>query len=329
MVKVGMLSFAHMHAGSYINCLKQLPNVEVVGIADENAVRGKKIAKQHQTKYFSNYEKLLAEDVQAVVVCSENVHHKKLTTLAAKAGKHVICEKPISVSIKDGQAMIDACKQNKVQLMTAFTCRFAPPVARVKQMIEEGQIGKILAINGTNHGRMPGGWFIDKKLSGGGAVMDHTVHVADLMRWMTKAEFTEVYAEIDTRYHDIKIDDCGTLSMKMNNGAFTTLDPSWSRSSVYPTWGDVTMHIIGTDGVVWLDMFNQKMALYNKDDVKPNWIYWGSSSDLEMIKAFIDAVENNKPVPVTGYDGLKAMEVALAAYQSAKLKAPVKLPLNK
>ncbi|MDI6784454.1 MAG: Gfo/Idh/MocA family oxidoreductase, partial [bacterium] len=260
---------------------------------------------------------------------SENVHHKKLTVMAAKAGKHVLCEKPISVSVKDAQVMIDACEKNSVQLMTAFPCRFAPPVARVKQMIEEGKIGKILAINGTNHGRMPGGWFIEKKLSGGGAVMDHTVHVADLMRWFTKAEFVEVYAEIDTRFYDFKIDDCGTLSMKMNSGAFATLDPSWSRTNVYPTWGDVTMHIIGTDGVIWLDTFNQKMALYNKDDVRPNWLYWGSNMDLDMVKAFIEAVENNKPVPVTGYDGLKAMEVALGAYQSAKKKAPVKLPLVK
>jgi predicted dehydrogenase len=327
MVKVGMLSFAHMHANGYIHCLKQLPNVEVVGIADDNTARGKKIARVHKTKYYPSYEKLLAKDIQAVVICSENVNHKKLTVMAAKAGKHILCEKPISVSVKDAQAMIEVCKKNGVQLMTAFPCRFAPPVARVKQFINEGKIGTILAINGTNHGRMPGGWFIEKKLSGGGAVMDHTVHVADLMRWFTKSEFTEVYAEVDTRFYDFKIDDCGTLSLKMDGGAFATLDPSWSRPSVYPTWGDVTMHIIGTDGVIWLDTFNQKMALYNKDDVRPNWVYWGSNMDLEMVKAFIDAVENNKPVPVTGSDGLKAMEVALGAYASAKKQAPVKLPL--
>ncbi|MCX7919992.1 MAG: Gfo/Idh/MocA family oxidoreductase [bacterium] len=329
MVKVGMLSFAHMHANSYITCLKSLPNVEVVGIADDNSARGKKIAKLHQTKFFSSYEKLLDTDIHAVVICSENVNHKKLTVMAAKSGKHVLCEKPISVSVKDAQTMIDTCEKQGVQLMTAFPCRFAPAVVRVKQMIDEGRIGRILAINGTNHGRMPGGWFIDKKLSGGGAVMDHTVHVADLMRWFTKSEFIEVYAEIDTRFYNFTIDDCGILSLKMDNGIFATLDPSWSRPSVYPTWGDVTMHIIGTDGVIWLDTFNQKMALYNNDDVRPNWVYWGSNMDLEMIKSFIAAIEQNKPVPVTGYDGLKAMEVALGAYAAAKKKAPVKLPLEK
>ncbi|MDI6783753.1 MAG: Gfo/Idh/MocA family oxidoreductase [bacterium] len=77
MVKVGMMSFAHMHANGYIHCLKQLPNVEVVGIADDNTARGKKIAKQHKTKFFPSYEKLLAEDIQAVVVCSENVRHNR------------------------------------------------------------------------------------------------------------------------------------------------------------------------------------------------------------------------------------------------------------
>ena len=329
MVKVGMMSFAHMHAYSYANCLRQLPNVELAGIADDDAGRGKKLAKQLNTKYFPSYEKLLKEDIAAVVVCSENVYHKQLTVMAAKAGKHVLCEKPISVSMKDAQAMIEACKKNGVKLMTAFPCRFAPPVERVKQLIDEGKIGKILAINGTNHGRMPGGWFIDKKKSGGGAVMDHTVHVADLMRWITNQEIVEVYAEIDTRFYKINIDDCGILNLKLSNGIFATLDASWSRPKVYPIWGDVTMHIIGTEGVIYLDTFAQKMAVYNNDDVKPNWVYWGSNMDLGMIKSFINAIEKNEPVPITGVDGMKAMEVALGAYASAKKKQPVKLPLAK
>lgn len=151
MVKIGMMSFAHMHAYSYAHCLKQLPNTELVGIADDDSARGKKIAKQLQTKFYPSYEKLLNEDIAAVVVCSENVYHKQLTVMAAKAGKHVLCEKPISVSMKDAQAMIEACDKSGVKLMTAFPCRFAPPVERVKQLIDEGKIGKILAINGTSN----------------------------------------------------------------------------------------------------------------------------------------------------------------------------------
>ena len=84
--------------------------------------------------------------------------------------------------------MIDACKANGVLLQTAFPVRYNTTVVRAKQMIDEGKLGRILAMKGTNRGRNPGGWFVDPELSGGGAVIDHTVHVADIMRWITGAE---------------------------------------------------------------------------------------------------------------------------------------------
>ncbi len=326
MIKVGILSFAHMHAYSYVHSLKQLSNVQLVGVADDDTKRGQAAAKQFKTKFFKKYAELINE-VDAVVITSENVKHKELTILAANVGKHILCEKPISVSVTDAQAMIDICKKNKVKLQTAFPCRFAPAIKRMKETVDEGKLGKILAINSTNHGRMPGGWFIDKKKAGGGAVMDHTVHVADLIRWITKQEFVEVYAEIDTRYHKIKADDCGTLSFKLSDGTFCTLDPSWSRPKAYPTWGDVTMRIIGTKGTLSLDAFKQKIDVYNNKDVTAQWAYWGSDMDFGLVKSFIDAIEQDTPVPITGEDGLRAMELALAAYLSAKKAKPVSLPL--
>lgn len=327
MIKIGILSFAHMHAYGYTQALKQLPNVALVGIADDNIKRGKQAAKHFKSKFYNKYKDLVKIS-DAVVITSENAKHKDLTILAATAGKHILCEKPISVSLTDAQVMIDICKKNRVKLQTAFPCRFAASVIRAKQVIDDGKIGKILAIRGTNHGRMPGGWFIDKRKSGGGAVMDHTVHVADLIRWITRQEFTEVYAEIDTRYYKMKIDDCGILSMKMSGGTFCTLDPSWSIPKVYPTWGDVTMRIIGEKGVIYIDAFKQRVNLYNNKDIAAKWIYWGPNIDMGLVKSFIDAIENDTPVCITGEDGLLAMELALGAYQSAKKAKPVRLPLE-
>ena len=137
-------------------------------------------------------------------------------------------------------------------------------MARVKEQMDAGKIGKVLAIAATNQGSMPGGWFIDKTLSGGGALLDHTVHVADLVRWFTGAEFADVYAEADTLFHDIGVEDSGLLSFSMTDGTICTLDCSWSRLPHYPTWGGVTLNILGTDGYVSVDAFGQTLALYTE-----------------------------------------------------------------
>ncbi|KIL40571.1 dehydrogenase [Gordoniibacillus kamchatkensis] len=322
-MKVGIISFAHMHAYSYAHALKRIAGVELAGIADDNEERGRKYADVFGTVYVGNYEELLKLDIDAVVVTSENAKHREHVVAAAKAGKHVLCEKPLATTVKDGQEMIDACRENGVLLQTAFPVRFHPAVIRAKQLIGEGKIGRVLAIKGTNHGQNPGGWFVDPALSGGGAVFDHTVHVVDLMRWFMSSEVKEVYAEADNLISDTPIDDCGILSLEFENGVFATLDCSWSRNKTFPTWGDVTMEIVGTAGTISLDAFNQKINLYS-DEKGHKYQYWGDDMDEGLVADFIGSVRSGKKEAfITGEDGLRAVEVALAAYQAAEQHAPV------
>ncbi|NYE09012.1 putative dehydrogenase [Bacillus niacini] len=324
-MKVGILSFAHMHAYSYAEALNEISGVELFGIADENEERGKNAANQYKTNYFHDYHDLLKEDIDAVIICSENSRHKEMTIAAAKAGKHILCEKPLATSVEDAQSMIETCKKYGVKLQTAFPVRFNPPVQRVKQMIDNGELGRIVAIRGTNRGQNPGGWFIEEELSGGGAVLDHTVHVVDLMRWFMNSEVKEVYAEVDTVFNDIQIDDCGLLMLEFENGVFASHDPSWSRCKTFPTWGDVTMEIVGTNGVVHLDAFNQHFMVYNDADHKVNQEFWGNSYDLGLVEDFIHCLKEDREPSITGFDGLKAMEVAIKAYESAKMKKPIRI----
>ena len=247
-MKIGIISFAHGHAYSYAAALKNDPGVEFIGLFDEDAERGKKAAQQFDTTFYPSYEELLGTDVDAVIVTSENVKHTEHVTAAAQAKKHVLCEKPIAATVDDAQTIIDVCEQNEVILQVAFPVRFSTPVQRAKEMIAQGELGDIQAVKATNRGTNPGDWFINHKLSGGGAVLDHTVHVVDLLRWFMGAEVKEVYAEIGTHFSEDDIDDSGMLSMEFTNGVVATLDCSWSRNDTYPTWGDVTMEIIGTDG---------------------------------------------------------------------------------
>ncbi|WP_449540349.1 Gfo/Idh/MocA family protein [Ferdinandcohnia sp. Marseille-Q9671] len=323
-MKIGIISFAHMHATSYASVLKKMKGVTLAGIADDNEERGQKYSKLFDTTYYKNYQELLDSDVDAVIVTSENSLHHQHVVAAANAGKHVLCEKPLATTLQDMEEMIRVCEQNKVLLGTAFPVRFNTPIQQAKKWLDQGALGDILAIKGTNRGTNPGGWFIDKEKSGGGAVLDHTVHVVDIMRWVTGAEVKEVYAEIGNLYIDHPIDDSGILTMEFTNGMFATLDCSWSRNDYYPTWGDVTMEIIGTKGTIKVDAFSQKIDLYsNQEGVK--WIGWGDDMDAGLIEDFVASVKEGRSPLATGHAGLKAVEVALAAYQSFEDKMPVKL----
>ena len=187
--------------------------------------------------YYADYNELLAQELDAVVICSENARHAEITKRAAAAGKHVLCEKPLGLSEAEMLEMIQVCKDNGVQLMTAFPCRYITSVRQAKEAIDAGQIGEILAMKGTNRGTMPGGWFIEREKSGGGAVLDHTVHVMDLMHWFTGSKAEEVYAHAETLFNDTEIDDAGMVHVKFANGVVAVLDPSWSRNRTFPTWG--------------------------------------------------------------------------------------------
>lgn len=322
-MKIGMISFAHMHALSYADALTRMEGVRIAGVADEDALRGREMADRFGTIYFPDCRELMAVS-DAVVICSENAKHAELAMEAARMGKHILCEKPIATTVEDARAMIEAASEHGVQLMIAFPARYSEPAKKMKRMLEGGELGRIMAMSGTNRGKMPGGWFVDPASAGGGAVMDHTVHVLDLMHWyMPGAAIKQVYAEIDTRFHDIPSDDCGILSFEFDNGVIGSLDPSWSIPESYPAWGDLSLKIVGTKGVAYMDSSKQFFVEYPEVSENPRWISWKADADAQLVGDFVRSIRRGEPVPITGEDGLKAMEVALMAYRSAELKQPV------
>ena len=332
-MKIGILSFAHLHAESYAHALNVMPGVELMGIADDDAARGEHFARNYATRFYPSYDALLADQPDGVIVCSENVRHRPLVELAAQAGVHVLCEKPLATTLSDGQAMLDACRQAGVVLMTAFPMRFSAPVLEIKSLLGSGQLGRLLACSATNQGQNPKryrDWFVDKTLAGGGSVFDHTVHLADILRWYLDSEVVEVYAQTNRIIHRdaVEVETAGLLMLTFADGAFASIDCSWSRPLNYPTWGGLTFDLICERGVVNVDGFSQHLVSYSNRSQTPSWIPWGSDSDQAMIGEFLSAIAENRTPRVTGYDGYKAMEVALAAYRSAELGKPVTLPLS-
>ena len=325
-VRIGMMSFAHMHAWSYASSVKNRRDTELAGVADHDIERATRMAQAFETHAYPSYEALVADPaIDAVIVCPENVRHRALVEMAAAAGKHVLCEKPLATTVEDARAMIAACSSAGVHLMTSFPCRFSPMMTRLKQMVDGGKPGTILAIRGTNRGRNPGGWFANPAESGGGAMIDHTVHVVDLMRWLLHDEVKTVYAETSNGIKHTDIEDVAFLSFTFQNGVFATLDASWSRSRAFPTWGDVTMEVVTTGGTLSMDMFSQNLVLYGEKNGGVSWHNWGANIDDGMVAAFVNSVLTGAPAPITGEDGLQAVSVALAAYRSAALHQPVEV----
>jgi len=318
MVNLGIVSFAHLHAFSYAAAMNALPGVAFAGIWDAKAARGKRAAKDYKTKFYASLDKLF-EQCDGVIVCSENAKHRQHVEAAAKAGKWVLCEKPLATTVADAKAMIAACKKASVGLGTAFPCRFIQPLADAKRRVDAGELGKLFMANCTNNGSYPGEWFGQEALSGGGATMDHTVHVADLLRWLTGKEITKVYCETGKLIHTkLNTDDMGVMHFEMQGGLKVSHIASWNRPEAFPTWGDVTMELVGEKGVLNVDAFAQKLDVYSEKTKKMTHAGWGDNADLLLVRDFVEAVRDKRQPAVTGEDGLRAVEVTTAAYTSAK-----------
>ena len=237
---------------------------------------------------------------------------------------HILCEKPIATNEADAQAIIEVCAKHNVKLMIALPMRFSAIARQLKTSLDRSDSGMVFCVNTTNQGENPDyhrTWFSDKTLAGGGAVMDHTVHVVDLLRWYMQAEPVEVYAEVDNLFDKEKrlnVDTAGLLMITFDNGVFVSLDTSWSRPSFYPTWGNVKIDVIAERGVIQTDYFNQKLTVYEGQQQKPLWHFWGSDPNQGMIEEFFASIREDRPPLIRGEDGLVALKVVLAAYKSGE-----------
>ena len=333
-MRIGIMSFAHLHAESYVNNLRNILDVELIGFSDTDAERGKYFANLFNVRWFPTHESLLAEQVDGVVVCSENANHHQLVEMAAHAGAHILCEKPIEVNLADAEAMRDVCLSHQVNFMTAFPSRFMPSAQAVKAMLDRGDLGNIYGVNGINHSEIPRehrAWFAQKALAGGGAVMDHTVHLVDLLRWFFGCEVVEVYAEVDNLFYpgEVDVDTAGIVLLTLANGVIASIDCSWSRPTYYPRWGHLKFDVVGDNGFTVVDVLSQYHTVYSKAGPRnPTWVNWGSDSDQAMMNEFASSIREKRQPSVTWRDGFEALRVALACYESGRQGQPVKLAHN-
>jgi predicted dehydrogenase len=327
-MRIGILGFDHLHAEIYRENLRNIPDAEVVGFSHEKPEEGAGL------NWYRRHSELLAANLNGAIICCETDRHRELVEAAADAGCQILCEKPIETNLADAKGMLDACTKQGVHFMTAFPMRFASSVTSLRAMVQRGDFGKIMGINGVNHSEIPTGhrkWFGDRTLAGGGAVMDHTVHLVDLFRWIFDVEISEVYAEVNSLLvaPQVNVETAGLMLLTFADGLHASIDCSWSRPTFYPRWGHLKMEVVGEKGAAVMDSFAEHLTLYSRGAPRnPSWVGFSSDPNQAMIEEFVASIRENREPEVTWQDGYKALEVALAAYESEKLRRPVRIGSN-
>ncbi|MFH8483931.1 Gfo/Idh/MocA family protein [Streptomyces longisporoflavus] len=335
-MKVAVLSFAHVHAAGYLRLLSRMPGVEVIGSDPDTAsaapgeVRGRAFAEETGVAYAATYEEAFAWGPDAVIVCSENARHRPLVELAASHGVNVLCEKPLATTVADGEAMLAACRAAGVRLAVAFPVRFSPAYAAVKAAVASGDAGRVLTVAGANNGSMPSvrRWFADPELAGGGALMDHTVHIADLLDDLFgEARAVDVYAQTNNRMYagEVDAETSGLVTVTYDNGSVATIDCSWSHPRSHHSWGGLELTVVGERATLEMDAFDQAVHGFSERRGQGLELPFGANLDELMLRAFLYGPSQGGMDVADGEGGLRTLKIVTAGYESARRGVPVRV----
>ncbi|EWS79639.1 dehydrogenase [Brachybacterium phenoliresistens] len=312
MLKIALLSCAHTHAAAYAGILAARGDVDLV-VADPDGfgdVPAERVVGSYQEAWDA-----FDGGPDAVIVTSANADHKELVLEAARRGVAVLCEKPLATTVADAEEMVAACREAGVVLMTAFPVHFSPAVETLRSAVRDGALGEIVGLTGTNNGKLPEGrdWFTDVSLSGGGCLVDHTVHVAQILD-AAFGEPTDVRAVANRILSASRAGEGaetgGFVTLTYPSGVVATIDCSWSMPDDGPTWGGLTLQALGTGGQLTVDAFADHVGGPGQ------WLPYGADLDALLLEAFLDAVRTGRTQEPSGEAGLRTVRIVAAAQRS-------------
>ena len=339
MLKIGIIGCGKItevrHAPEYA----ENPNCQLVAFFDVVPERAKALAEQYGGVAYDSIEALLASDVDAVSVCVANAYHAQASIQALKAGKHVLCEKPMATTPEDCEAMVAAAKAAGKFLMIGQNQRLAKAHVKAREIIESGEMGKVITFE--THFTHPGpegwtgvrdSWFFDKKVASFGVMADLGVHKTDLIHYLTGKKIVRtsaVLATLDKTFSDgrpITVDDNAYAIYTMEDGVVGTMHVSWTNygnennsTKMYMEGGVLRMYddpkysliVEKRDGEVI--PYELDLLTSNKEQTT------GGRTSTGVIDAFVESIITNTPPAISGESAMHAMKVVFANEQSAQL----------
>jgi len=338
-IKVGIIGCGSIAKHRHIPEHAMNENVEIVAFCDVIAARAHAFADQYNAKAYVDYTELLEnEEIDAVSVCTPNSLHAPVSIAALKAGKHVLCEKPMATSSEEAEAMIAAANENGKKLMIGHNQRFVASHAKARSIIESGTLGKIYSFRtafghgGPEQWSADGehSWFFDKERAFIGAMGDLGVHKTDLLRFLIGEEFVEAAAFVETSAKaNSTVDDNAVCILKSESGIIGTLAASWSynggedNSTVFYAQNGIMRLEDDPDYSLIIEYKNGNSERHSLGAIQSN--EEGKQTDTHVIAHFINSIMEDKTPPVCGNEGKKSLEVILAALQSSETKQIVRI----
>ncbi|MCE5323277.1 Gfo/Idh/MocA family oxidoreductase [bacterium] len=314
----------------------------LVAVCDVVKEKAKAISEENGSpKVYTNYKKLLADpEVDAVCICTPSGLHAKIGIDAAKAGKHVLSEKPIDITLKNIDALIDACHKANVKLGGIFQRRTSENWIKVRNAVRGGKLGKMVLGDAyikyyrSQEYYDSGDWRGTWKLDGGGALMNQGVHCIDLLNWIM-GPIESIYAHAAPLVRNIEVEDTAVAAVKFKNGAFGVIE---CTTSVNPGLNH-RMEFHGENGSIRIE--GEQIIDWNvPDDGKPENVddtkdtaasdptNIGKEGHRILIQDFVQAIQDDRDPMVTGQEARKAVELILAIYKSSRTGKPITLPLK-
>ncbi|MDI6783036.1 MAG: Gfo/Idh/MocA family oxidoreductase [bacterium] len=333
-VKIGIIGCGAIVQKVQLPKFKLCKEAEVVAVADNNEKLAKQVAAEFGVpEHYADWQELIKrKDIDAVSIATPNYLHAPMSIAACNAKKHVLVEKPITVSMKDADEMIATAKKNKVYLMVEQVHRFIPHHETAHELLQSGIIGKVTTIRGYFGHKGPefwsptGKWFFSKTEAVGGAMADLGIHAIDTIRYILGKEVKQVAAFVGALEKKIEIEDNGVCIMQFDDGTFGTLAASWTYKP-----GSMQYTFYGTKGTMWVGAglkYDKPIVIETTEPVGILLPDIPAESKLGTpYQYFIDCIIKNEEPFVDGEEGAKSLEIILAAYQSSKEKRFVDLPL--
>ena len=321
-------------------------NAEHVMVMDVSERVARDLGETYGVPYTTEVGELLANPaVDAVYIAVPHHLHAPLTLQAIGAGKHVMVEKPIATTLADADAMIAAAREAGLALAVAYHAQVDATCQRVKALIDEGAIGKVVGTrivvrsdkpesywHGGFTGRIETDWRVSRAKAGGGVLIMNTVHDLNTLRFMTGLEVVRVYCEYDTYTTPVEVEDYVAVTYRYNNGAIGTLeagsairgrDPVGAHNRIYGEEGQI---ILGNPPTIFLTERRAGLQAGEWQEL-PAPPRGKEGSRTAMVEGFAGAVLAGQPPPVRGEDGRAALEIVVAAYQSGREHRAIALPL--